>query len=381
MDLTCEVLIVGGGIAGLSLASELAGRLGAGPRSGPGAAVVLVEAERTLGYHTSSRSARQLIPSYGPPVVRRLTRRTLDLLDTVQEHTRLELTRPRSALMIGTEQDVAAKAGGSLVSVSHAEALRLFPHLRPDSFEAAGLDTTCVGTDTDALLEYHRASATASGAAILTEARVSAAERRGEGWQVTAGNHSIAAGVVVNAAGAWADGLAELFGVGAQGLVPYRRTAAIVHTAVRPAPGSPMVRAADESFYFRRDDRGVLISPSESVPSPAEDARPNPGDVEALITRLNRLTTLGITGVLTSWTGLRTSRASGLPVVGFDPGGDGFFWLAGQGGYGFQTSSAIAELAAALLTGAAPRDPAAAVELAPAAPRSGDGPADGRKGQ
>ncbi len=378
MNLTCDVLIVGGGIAGLSLASELAGR-GSGPGAGP--RVVLVEAERTLGYHTSSRSARQLIPSYGPPVVRRLTRRTLELLDAAQERTNLVLTRPRSALMVGSAGQVAAKAGGSLVPVPHAEALRLCPQLRPDTFEAAGLDTTCVGTDTDALLEYHRAAAVAAGARILTDARVSAARRVGGTWQVTAGDHPIAAGVVVNAAGAWADGLAGLFGAHPQDLVPYRRTAAIVSVNSRPAPDAPMVRAADESFYFRRDERGVLISPSESVPSVAEDARPHPGDVEALIDRLNGLTTLGITGVITSWTGLRTSRASGLPVVGFDPAAEGFFWLAGQGGYGFQTSSAIAELAASLLTGAAPLDPSAPAKLAPAAPRSGDVPPDGWKGQ
>ncbi len=375
MNLTCDVLIVGGGIAGLSLASELAGRPGTGTRSG--AKVVLVEAERTLGYHTSSRSARQLIPSYGPPVVRRLTSRTLDLLAAVQEQTELKLTRPRSALMIGSAEDVAAKAGGSLIPVPHAEALRLCPQLRPDSFGAAGLDTTCVGTDTDALLDYHRSAAVAAGALIRTDARVSAARRRGGTWQVTAGEHSIAAGTVVNAAGAWADGLAALFGAPPQGLVPYRRTAAIVATTARPAPESPMVRAADESFYFRRDDRGVLISPSESVPSFAEDARPHPGDVEALIARLNRLTTLGITDVVTSWTGLRTSRASGLPVVGFDPAAEGFFWLAGQGGYGFQTSSGIAELAASLLTGASPLDPSAAAELAPAALGATGGPTNG----
>ncbi|MHA7263240.1 NAD(P)/FAD-dependent oxidoreductase [Arthrobacter sp. TMN-37] len=370
MSLTCDVLIVGGGIAGLSLASELA------TTGGP--TVVLAEAEPTLGYHTSSRSARQLNPSYGPPVVRRLTARTLGLLDGVQARTGLALTAPRSYLLIGSETDVAARAGGSMHRIPSAEALRLCPQLLPETFEAAAVDTSCVGTDTDALLEYHRSAAVSAGAGILTGARVTAAGRTGGGWRVRVGEQDISAGVVVNAAGAWADGLAELCGAQPRGLVPYRRTAAIVRVASQPLPGTPMVASADDSFYFRRDDAGVLISPCESVPSAAEDARPDPEEVEALIRRLNRFTALGIAGVLRSWTGLRTSPADGVPVVGFDPDADGFFWLAGQGGYGFQTSSAIAELAAAQLTGREPEDAPAGLELAPAR-LSPDGPPDRRK--
>ena len=107
-----------------------------------------------------------------------------------------------------------------------------------------------------------------------------------------------------------------------------------------------MVAAADDSFYFRREGGDVLISPSEHVASAAEDARPFPGDVERLAARLNTLTTLGISAVRTAWTGLRTEAADGVPVAGFDAEAPGFYWLAGQGGYGFQTSAAIAELAA-----------------------------------
>jgi glycine/D-amino acid oxidase-like deaminating enzyme len=123
-----------------------------------------------------------------------------------------------------------------------------------------------------------------------------------------------------------------------------------------------MVAAADDSFYFRRDGEQVLISPSEHEPSGPEDAQPHPGDIERLVARLNTLTTLGIQGVRTSWTGLRTEAADGVPVVGFDAEATGFFWLAGQGGYGFQTSSGIAELAAGLiLAGQGSAAPAAAV--------------------
>ncbi|WP_104180015.1 FAD-binding oxidoreductase [Arthrobacter sp. B0490] len=345
-SLECDVLIIGGGIAGLSLASALA----------PFSSVVLVEAEPTLGYHTSSRSARQLIPSYGPEPLRDLTRRTLDVLSGVQSSTGLPLTVPRSFLLIGSEADVAAKASAAMRPVTHAEALELCPQLRPDAFEAAALDTGCVGTDTDLLLEYHRRSAGDDGVLVLTGAPVTSARYDGAGWSVRAGYRSISAEVVVDAAGAWADGVAALCGVAPQGLVPLRRTAAIVSATNAPPVGTPMVAAADDSFYYRPDAQGVLVSPSEAEPAEPGDAQPHPGDVERLLEHLATVTTLGITSVQRSWTGLRTQRESGLPVVGFDAAHPGFFWLAGQGGYGFQTSSGLAELAAVLLTGADPAD-------------------------
>ncbi len=344
--LECDVLIIGGGIAGLSLASALA----------PFSSVVLVEAESTLGYHRSSRSARQLIPSYGPEPVLDLTRRTLNLLADVQSSTGLPLTEPRSFVLIGSEADVDAKTSASMRRVSHAEALELCPQLRPEAFEAAAIDTDCVGTDTDLLLEYHRRSAHDDGVIILTRAPVTSARFDSSGWSVRAGYHSITAAVVVNAAGAWADGVAGLCGVAPQGLLPLRRTAAIVTADNGPRVGTPMVAAADDSFYYRPDVDGVLISPSEAEPAEPGDARPRPGDVERLIEHLTEVTALGITSVTRSWTGLRTQRQNGLPVVGFDAGHPGFFWLAGQGGYGFQTSSGIAELAAVLLVGADPAD-------------------------
>ncbi len=343
MSLNCDVLIVGGGIAGLSLASELA----------PDCSVVLVEAEQRLGYHTSSRSARQLIPSYGPPVVQELTRRTLDVL---REQLPAVMT-PRSFMLVGTHDDVEARFSGDMQWLSHAEALTLNPELRPDAFEAAGIDHSSVGVDTDALLEYHRSRAEAAGAQILTGAGVHTAQQLGSGWSVGAGPHAIQAGTVVNAAGAWADSLAVIAGVGIQGLRPYRRSAAVARAASVPDVGAPMVAAADDSFYFRREGADVLISPAESVPSVPEDAQPNPAEIEALVSRINALTTLGITDVKRAWTGLRTQNAVGIPVVGFDPEAKGFFWLAGQGGYGFQTSSGIAELAAGIMAGTRPPVP------------------------
>lgn len=348
-----DVLIVGGGIAGLSLAAELAGRC----------SVALVEAEQELAYHTSSRSARQLIPSYGPPVVQELTARTLELIAARDAGQPEPVLTPRSFMLIGSEARVAAEASGSMQSISTAQALELCPALVPDSFEAAGLDTGSFGCNAPLLLAGHRQRALAEGADIITGARVHSAQRVGSGWQVGAGTEAFAAGVLVNAAGAWADELAVISGVEKLGLQPFRRTAAIA-AVEHPLPlSSPMVAAADHTFYFRREGSDVLISPSETVPSGPEDAKPRPGDVERLVDRLNSVTTLGIREIRSAWTGLRTEAADGVPVAGFDAEAPGFYWLAGQGGYGFQTSSAMAELAAGqILAGQGHTSPGAAAE-------------------
>jgi D-arginine dehydrogenase len=337
----CDVLIIGGGIAGLSLAAELAGRV----------SVVLAEAEPTLGYHTSSRSARQLIPSYGPPAVQQLTARTLDLLQRMENESGLQFLAHRSFLLIGSEHDVHTHASDHMEFIDPVDARELSPELRPEAYEAAGLDRTSFGCRTDVLLQHHHNRARAAGAHFLTESRVHSARRHGSGWQLAAGQERIDAGIVVDAAGAWADQVAALCGAQPQGLVPYRRTAAIVDVARPLAGGQPMVAAADGGFYYRPENGQVLISPSETEPSEPEDARPRDADVQRAISNIGRSTTLEFTGVVRAWTGLRTEPADGHPVVGFDGAAEDFFWLAGQGGYGFQTSAGIAELAAGLILG------------------------------
>ncbi|WP_077489118.1 NAD(P)/FAD-dependent oxidoreductase [Sinomonas mesophila] len=338
-----DVLIVGGGIAGLSLAAELAGRC----------RVALVEAEPTLAYHTSSRSAQQLIPSFGPAPVQELTRRTLARLVAeggyVADAGGPRLAWPSRFMLVGTPEDVDCESHGGMQALSPGQARALVPQLRPGAFEAAALDTESVRTDAPALLAHHESRARAAGAMISLGSPVHTAQRVGGGWLVGAGAEGFHATNVVNAAGAWADDVAVLFGVERLGLQPYRRTAALVSLAEPLDPDTPMVAAADGTWYFRPDEAGALVSPSEAEPSRAEDASPRPGDVERTLERIARVVDLPVTGIVRAWTGLRTSCADGLPVVGFDPEAPGFFWLAGQGGYGFQTSSALAEDAAGQL--------------------------------
>ena len=334
-----DVLIVGGGIAGLSLASELAGKC----------RVALVEAEQSLAYHTSSRSAQQLIPSYGPAPVQELTRRTLARIRDAADDAGRRLAWPSRFMLVGTSADVVAEAHAGMAHLTPEEARAVAPVLRADAFEAAALDTDSVRTDATALLADHESKARAAGVAIHVGSAVHTAQRVGAGWLVGAGAEGFRATNVVNAAGAWADDLAILFGVERLGLQPFRRTAALVSLAEPLDSDMPMIAAADDTWYFRPDQAGALVSPSETEPSRAEDAVPRPGDVERTIELIRRVADLPVTGIVRAWTGLRTSPADGLPVLGFDPEAPGFFWLAGQGGYGFQTSSAMAEDAAGQL--------------------------------
>lgn len=345
-----HILIIGGGIAGLSLAWRLA----------PAVSVVVVEAESSLAFHSSSRSARQMQPSYGPAPIQELTRRSIAMVGDISAGLPAAILKPRHLITLGSVAEAGTLAAGNtkLVPLSHAETMRLSPDLRPEAFAAAVLDDTAMEVDVPALVEFYRSQAVAAGAVVLTNAPVTSATAHWGGFEVMAGECAISAGIVVNAAGAWADPVAAVFGVRPRGLVPHRRSVAIVSTATPANPAGPMVEPADESFYYRPDGDHLLISPCESVPAEPGDAQVVAEHIAELVHRIDAVTSLGITGVERSWTGLRTHPADGLPVVGFDAAVPGFFWLAGQGGYGIQTSAALATLAAGIITGELPTDDA-----------------------
>ncbi|MGA7203455.1 MAG: FAD-dependent oxidoreductase, partial [Specibacter sp.] len=201
-----DVVIIGGGIAGLSLAWRLA----------PTLSVVVVEAEETLAFHSSSRSARQMQPSYGPDPIQELTRRSIALVQQISAGLPTPILKPRPLLTLGSESEVRALVGtnANLVAVEQADAMLLSTDLRPEVFEAAALDGTSMEVDVPALIDYYRSQALAAGAVILTGAPVqAAATNAGGGFAVVAGVHVISAATVVNAAGAWADTVAALFRV------------------------------------------------------------------------------------------------------------------------------------------------------------------------
>jgi D-arginine dehydrogenase len=357
-----DVAIVGGGIAGASVAWELTRR---------GARAVLLEAEGAPGMHSTGRSAAVLTETTGPPVVRALAAASRSfLVQPPDGFTDVALTRPRGVLWIATpaqrrllEERIGRwRSDGADVEALDVEAaLGLVPRLRPGYVAAAALEPAGLDLDVDAILQGFLRGARRAGTTVLTGSRVTAiAQQRGR-WRVTAtGGTTVHAPVLVNAAGAWADTIAVMAGVGPVDLVPMRRTAFVFP----PPPGDdiaswPLVMAADESFYVKPDAGLLLASPCDESPSDPCDARADELDVALGVDRVHAAFDLEVRGVRRAWAGLRTFAADRAPVAGVDPDHPGFVWLAGQGGYGIKTAPALGAVAAAAALGEAPPPPLA----------------------
>jgi D-arginine dehydrogenase len=342
-----EVAVIGGGMAGLSIAGELAGSR----------TVAVLEREGDLGYHATGRSAAALLESYGSAEVRALTRASHRLLDAAGTETPLLTPRPllwtADASHVEAVADLLAEQSG-LRSISPADARAMCPVLRPDTLAAVALEREAHDIDVAAMLQMYVTRASAAGAIVQRGCRVDRAERANGRWVLHHSSGALHADVVVNAAGAWADEVAVLFGARPCGLRPLRRTIAIARTEQPVSPNWPLVAAVDDGFYFRPEGPHVLISPADETPSAPCDARAEESDVALAIERVNRVTDLAIRSVVTAWAGLRTFAPDRNPVVGFDPRVPGLFWLAGQGGYGIQMAPALARLAAALVRGDSP---------------------------
>lgn len=346
-----DYLVIGSGIAGASLAAELA----------DAARVLVVDRETSHGYHTTGRSAAMFIESYGNAWIRRLTGASRAFFDAPPdgfcEHP---LLRRRGCLTIATRDQrptldalvAALRTEGIGVREISGQAVReMVPILRAKAGSRAILEPTSCDIDTHALHGGYLRLARARGADLRLNAGVERMERRPAGWRVTlAGGDTAEARVIVNAAGPWADQVAEQAGTAPQGLTPRRRTAILIDPPSKLAVDSwPTVIDVDEQFYFKPESGRLLASPADETPCAPADAAPEEYDIAVCIDRLQTATTLSTSHVRRSWAGLRTFAPDRTPVFGYAPDTAGFFWFAGQGGYGMQTAPAAARLGAALV--------------------------------
>ncbi|HLT11761.1 MAG TPA: FAD-dependent oxidoreductase [Micromonosporaceae bacterium] len=351
-----DVAVIGGGIAGISVAAELASA---------GVRVVLLEQEDQLAYHSSGRSAAAFLESYGSPEIRALTRASRPVLaGTGDAAAETSLLSPRPLIWLAApseaeELSALLEAEPLLRPATDAEVRRLCPVIRPGWAAGAAIEPGAQDLDVAGLFQHYRRRALAAGAVLQTRAALMSGKPDGKGWVLHTAAGEIRADAVVNAAGAWADQVAVRCGVEPVGLRPLRRTVAIVSAEV--SRDWPLVCDLGERFYFRPEGDALLLSPADETPTEPGDARPEPEDIALAIERANEATTLGLRHVRTSWAGLRTFAPDRNPVVGEDPACPGFFWLAGQGGYGMQTAPAMARLAAATVLGA-PTPPDIAAE-------------------
>jgi len=356
-----DVVVIGAGIAGASVGYFLSRRV----------RVVLLERESQPGYHTTGRSAALFAESYGTPQVRALTLASRAFFERPPAgFTEHPILGDRGALFVGdASQASALDALYDIVRGFTDRARRLdatdsrsmVPVLEPAFAANAVLDPLSADMDVHALHQGFLRGLRAQGGTVLCDAEASGVERVDGVWRVAAGEHSIEAPLLVNAAGAWCDVVARLAGVVPIGLVPKRRTAfTFAPPADIDASRWPAVIGADESFYFKPDAGLLLGSPANADPVEPHDVRPEEEDVATGIWRIEQATSLRVRRPASTWAGLRSFVADGDLVGGFDPDAPGFFWCAAQGGYGIQTSPAMGEGCAALALGdALPRSIAA----------------------
>jgi D-arginine dehydrogenase len=352
-----DFAIVGAGIAGASLAAGLAGR----------GRVVVLEAEDRPGYHATGRSAAFWTESYGGPLVLPLTAASGPFL---KEHG---LLGERSALTLAREEELAgleafaAEFGSLGVAVERMDRAALearVPGLKAE-WRHGVLEPDCCDIDVAALHQLWLGQARRGGAKVVCRARLAAARRQSDGWELTLEDgREFRAAVLVNAAGAWADDVARMAGAAPLGIQPYRRTIAQLRMASPVPDDLPLVLGLDGSFYFRPDAGRLWLSPHDETPSPPCDAAPEELDVAIAIARFEEVADWPIARIEHKWAGLRSFAPDRLPVYGFDSAVPGLFWFAGQGGFGIQTAPAAADLALRLLRGEAP----GAVDPAPYSP-------------
>lgn len=368
MLIEVDIAVVGGGIAGASLAAELAAHR----------PTVLVEAESRAGMHATGRSAAFWSETYGGPMIQPLTTASHQFLDAPPARfSERGFLSPRGAIHLAHTQatggldDLERAFAGSQVELARLspDALRTTIPGLVQNWAHGVAEPACSDIDVAALHAAYVAAFRQRGGRVVTDARVRRVESVAGRKQLMAGEHRIDCAILVNAAGAWADDLAVLTNAAPLDLRPYRRT--IVQLRVDPpAPADlPLVIDIEGRFYFKGEAGGrVWLSPHDETSCVAGDAAPEEFDIALAIDRLSQVVDWQIERVERSWAGLRTFAPDRLPVYGWDPIVEGFFWCAGQGGYGIQTAPAAAKVAAALLLRTAPDPMVAGIDAKAYAP-------------
>lgn len=352
-----DVIVIGGGVAGLSLAAALA----------PQAQLLLLEGEAQFATQASGRSAALYEPFYGAgPVV------TLSQASGAAFRALPGILSPRGLMLVaGPEEEALFQRDRTALQVEPItpdEAVARVPLLARDKIGFAAAGDHAWDIDTDLLLQGFIRQARAAGARLETKARVeSLAPGAGGLWCAAWAGGAAEAPLVVNAAGAWADQIAALAGLAPLGLQPMRRSMArLAVPGGHDARAWPMIMTAGERWYAKPDAGALLVSPAEEEPRPPEDAWPDDMVLAEGLHRFQEMITAEVTRPLATWAGLRSFAPDRAPILGPDPAAPGFFWLAGQGGYGFQTCPAMAQLAAELILGEAPHLPELIPALSPA---------------
>ena len=354
-----RVLIIGGGVAGISAAARLA----------PHAQVTVLEGEESLAYHASGRSAAMFLRNYGNATIKALNAASADH----HHHADGGVLSPRGMMMVAGPDHADAFRSDSadlgLEEITVDEAARLWPILNRDTMALAAYREDAQDLDTDLLIQNFARSARAHGTQIVTGARVRSIERLASGWRVTTEDgQTHEADLLINAAGAWADQVALMAGLRPIGIQPYRRSMARIALPGGMSPADwPFVDGVGESWYCKPDAGALIVSPADEDPVDPHDAWADDMVLAEGLARYQEAVTEPVTRMLANWAGLRSFAPDRALVIGADPEEATFLWCAGQGGYGFQTAPAASQLLADLALGASPAlDAATVAALSPA---------------
>lgn len=356
-DTRFDIAIIGAGIAGASTAWALL-------EANPHLRVALIEMEDRPGYHTTGRSAAFWVESYGGPKIVPLSRASREFFGAPPAGFPALLSL-RPGLTIEAPDDsgglerVAAEfdAGGVAyrwLDAAAMAALSSAPMLRPQWRQRGLLEPDCHDIDVAGLHQGFLRGCRDARPTLICHAEVERLERNGGQWQISTRAGTVQAPVLVNAAGAWADGLAVMAGARPRGVQPLRRSMAVLRIDPPPPADLMVVMDAAGRFYFKPDGGRLWLSPHDETPDVPHDVRPDDLDIATVIDRFEQATTVTVQRLETSWAGLRSFAPDRAPLFGFDGEVDGLFWCAGQGGFGIQTAPAAGRLCAALLLGRSP---------------------------
>lgn len=369
-----DYIVIGAGIAGASVAWQLV--QGQDGKAAP--SVILLERESQPGYHTTGRSAALYMATYGTPNIQALTRASRAFYDDppaefgpdpiLSPRGVVYVARPEQLDLLRQAYDEARAASPNVEWVEKDRLLAMLPCLKPDAVAAGMGEPDAADMDVHALHQGYLRGLRQRGGQVLTHADVAALRRQDENaggagageaeeadtkglWTVTlADGRTLQARVLVNAAGAWADVIGQMAGAPPIGLEPRRRTA---FTFAVPegmdAHAWPAVVGIDESFYFKPDAGQLLGSPANADPTHPHDVVPEELDVATGIYYIEEMTTFQIRRPSHTWAGLRSFVPDGDLVIGWDNHVPGFFWMAGQGGYGIQSAAGASLLARRLI--------------------------------
>ena len=344
---TADIIVIGAGMAGLSVAASVAEH----------AKVLVLESEKHTGYHSTSRSAAMMIRNYGSDVLRRLNQHSYQLYRQLELELDQTLLTTRGELIVAAHEEVEKlesylQLSADLQSLDVHQAVQLCPALRRESIARAALEPEAADIDVDLLLQHYIRRLKSFSGEICLESKVHALVYQYRRWLVDTTAGQFSAPIIINAAGAWSDQVAESARLDPLGMMPLRRSVAVVKASDYDGVDHwPVVLGISENWYAKPQSGMLIVSPADEDLVEPHDAWPEDIVLAQGLHRFEQFMDIEVRRIESSWAGLRTFVRDRNPVVGFSDQAEGFFWLAGQGGYGIQTAPVLAKIACDMILG------------------------------